>query len=197
MLTQTRWVRWLVPWLVCVILLQAGCPGWHSATQAQKVNPDARIVKEFNDRVQEYVKLHKRVEAGLPPLSKKTDAESMAAHQQALVGALRAARPNAKPGDIFTPAVQRYLLRILSGQLKGPGTASARAAIKESSPKNLPLRVNEPYPEAAPLPMVPPALLLNLPKLPEEMDYRFVDRHLILRDTRANLIIDFIAEVIP
>jgi hypothetical protein len=32
--------------------------------------------------------------------------------------------------------------------------------------------------------------------LPEEIEYRFVGKHLILRDARANLVIDYIANVI-
>ena len=42
---------------------------------------------------------------------------------------------------------------------------------------------------------MPPSLLLNLPKLPKELEYRFVGRELILRDIAANLIVDVIPEV--
>jgi hypothetical protein len=37
---------------------------------------------------------------------------------------------------------------------------------------------------------MPPNILLRLPELPKDMEYRFVGRHLILRDVRANMIID-------
>ena len=42
---------------------------------------------------------------------------------------------------------------------------------------------------------MPPSILLNLPKLPEELEYRFVGPHLILHDVNANLIVDFIPGV--
>jgi hypothetical protein len=47
------------------------------------------------------------------------------------------------------------------------------------------------------LSLVPPALLLKLPQLPKELDYRFVGRHLILRDATANIIVDYILDAVP
>jgi hypothetical protein len=39
-------------------------------------------------------------------------------------------------------------------------------------------------------------LLDVLPRLPEELEYRFVGRDLILRDVKANLIVDFIPGIL-
>ena len=58
-------------------------------------------------------------------------------------------------------------------------------------------KVNGPYPDEEPLSTVPPNVLASLPELPEDIEYRFVGKHLILRDARANLIIDYIANAIP
>jgi len=58
------------------------------------------------------------------------------------------------------------------------------------------LAVNGVYPTTAPLSTVPPSVLMALPTLPKELEYRFVGRNLILRDTVANLIVDFIPNVI-
>jgi hypothetical protein len=44
---------------------------------------------------------------------------------------------------------------------------------------------------------VPPSLLLKLPLLPEQVRYRFVGRAFILRDTEANVILDYIPDVVP
>lgn len=43
---------------------------------------------------------------------------------------------------------------------------------------------------------VPVTLLLNLPRLPEEIEDRIVDKNLILRDVQANIIVDFIPNAI-
>jgi len=50
--------------------------------------------------------------------------------------------------------------------------------------------VNAAYPEKQPLPTVPPDLLARLPKLPEQLEYRLVGKHMILRDIDANIIVD-------
>jgi hypothetical protein len=57
--------------------------------------------------------------------------------------------------------------------------------------------VNSVYPKDAPLSTVPPDVLLTLPPLPEDVQYRFVGKHLILYDAKANLIIDFMLNAIP
>jgi hypothetical protein len=181
-------------------LLLGGC----SARQPQAVNRDASVMKEFSDRVTKYVELHKRVEAELPALKDKSNPAEIAAHKLALATAIRAARSNARPADIFFEDVRPQLLRIIRSEVRGPGGIDARETIKEGNPKlegtatkKMQMSVNAPYPDDAPLSSVPPTLLLKLPKLPEEVDYRFVGRDLILRDVAANLIVDFMREVIP
>jgi hypothetical protein len=57
--------------------------------------------------------------------------------------------------------------------------------------------VNADYPEAAALATVPPLILTRLPRLPDGLEYRFMGRDLILRDTRANLIVDLIPDAVP
>jgi hypothetical protein len=44
---------------------------------------------------------------------------------------------------------------------------------------------------------MPATLLLMLPTLPEEVEFRFVGKHLLLRDTSANIILDYILDVAP
>ena len=41
---------------------------------------------------------------------------------------------------------------------------------------------------------VPPNILAALPKLPEDLEYRFVNKHMILLDVHANLIVDLRVE---
>lgn len=44
---------------------------------------------------------------------------------------------------------------------------------------------------------MPPKLLLALPLLPEELEYLFVNRDLVLWDWHADLIIDVLPNAIP
>ena len=41
------------------------------------------------------------------------------------------------------------------------------------------------------------ALLRKLPDLPPELEYRIVGRSLLLRDVKANLIVDILRDVVP
>ncbi len=48
-----------------------------------------------------------------------------------------------------------------------------------------------------PLETFPPALLRKLPDLPPDLEYRIVGRSLLLRDVKANLIVDILRDVVP
>jgi hypothetical protein len=37
---------------------------------------------------------------------------------------------------------------------------------------------------------------MNLPKLPEQLEYRIIGKNLIIRDVEANIIVDFVANAI-
>ena len=57
--------------------------------------------------------------------------------------------------------------------------------------------MNARYPESVPVASVPPQVLQALPKLPEELEYRFIGDRLILHDIHAHIIVDLIDGVIP
>ena len=68
--------------------------------------------------------------------------------------------------------------------------ADTWAAIMDDNPGEFLNRINGTYPGKRPLSTVPPNILARLPRLPHDVQYRFLGRHLILHDTRANLILD-------
>ena len=172
-----------------------------SQSDDKRTNPDALVLKEFNEQIAKYVELHKNTLKDLPKLKRTTDPAKINASEEALALALRQARPQARAGDIFFPDARELFLRLIRSELKGAEGSAGRAAIKEGNPKSegSPVRLgaNAVYPDGAPLSLVPPALLLKLPQLPKELDYRFVGRHLILRDTAANIIVDYILNAVP
>jgi hypothetical protein len=111
---------------------------------------------------------------------------------------LREARKDARQGDIFTPEIRQLFRRLMYPEVKGPEGRETKAAITEESHelKTVTLKVNAKYPDTAPLMTVPPNILAALPKLPEDLEYRFVNRNMILLDTHANLIVDFVPNAI-
>jgi hypothetical protein len=154
--------------------------------------------KEFLDRVQGYVTLHKSIESSLPALKPTLLPEMIAAHQQALARKIREARPHARRGDIFSAEAREAFRRAVRDEFRGPHGDGARTTIRQGEPlKTVHLQVNEPYPDGVPYTTVPPSLLLRFPKLPEQVAYRIVVRDLILLDVDANLVIDRIPEILP
>ena len=116
--------------------------------------------------------------------------------------AIRALRPDAKVGDIFTPEAAADDHDRSEAKGRGKEGADAKATILgEGNPKSpesatpVNLSVNAPYPVKAPLSTVPPSVLMALPTLPMGVEFRFVGRNLILLDTQVNLIVDVLPNV--
>ena len=165
------------------------------------INPDAGMVADFKKRVDAYMKLRDEAERAAPvELEEKSNSAEIVTAEKSLAARVRAARATAKRGDVFTPATQAMFRRLLRPPLaKGTDAAENKAAIKEDAPapKELPFKVNAAYPKDVPLSTVPPDVLAALPRLPEDIQYRFAGKHLILLDAKANLIIDFMLNAMP
>lgn len=160
------------------------------------VNEIAALQVDFKNRIDHYMEIRKRAAKDAPPLSETKDPARIKVAEEALAGRIQALRATAEPGDIFTAAIQKTIRQILAPELKGEDGRDTKEILKDDAPKTVPLKVNTKYPEKATLPTVPSNLLLNLPHLPEELEYRIIGKHLILRDTGADLIVDFIPNVI-
>jgi hypothetical protein len=164
------------------------------APQNAPVNAEAQVLLDFKERVDKYAELRKKADDSAPPMKKTGDAAELRLAQQGLAERIGAARSPAKQGDIFTPEITARFRKLLRPEAKDPGT---KAAIKDDNPGSIPFKVNGPYPSKEPLSTMPPNVLASLPQLPKDIEYRFVNKHLILRDARANLIIDYIPNAIP
>jgi hypothetical protein len=160
------------------------------ATQA-----DAVFVKEFYARVSKYLDLRKK--AGSPPKPTKS-AIKLAESKNAMAEKIQEARADAKQGDIFTPEIEAYFRKRIAAAMRGANGAKIRSSLRHAEPlHSMPLHVNQPYPDGVPLQSVPPTLLLNLPRLPKELEYRIVGRDLALHDIGPNLIVDLIPGAVP
>lgn len=144
-----------------------------------------------------YANLHKQIERSLSPMKPGTDRAKIASQHDALVVGLLAARKSAVAGEIFTPAVSTEIRRILKEAMSGAAATRITKSLKRSEPSQFKLRINDEFPPALPLQTMPSTILSKLPKLPPELDYRIVGRSLVLRDTKANLIVDFLLEALP
>lgn len=160
------------------------------------VNPDAAVIQDFKTRIDAYMKLRKEAVKDAPRLKETNDPAKIKASQDAMSTQIRAARATAKHGDIFTPEISAKFRRLLNPELKGDDGRDARAIIKDDAPTNIPFKVNAKYPEGASVPTVPANLLVNLPTLPEPLQFRIVEKHLILVDEDADVILDYALNII-
>lgn len=178
------------------LLVSLGCDTGEA--RQDKINPDAATLQDFQRRIEAYMKLRNRADNGAPPLKETSDPAKIKDAQAELSKRVRENRAAARHGDIFTPQVEKLFRRLLYPEMKGPDAAETKKAIKADAPTPgaVPFKVNAAYPENQPLPTVPPDLLGRLPKLPEQLEYRVIDKHLILRDIDANLIVDYMLNVI-
>jgi hypothetical protein len=192
-------------WHVAILgLALAGCATKSVVPRSPAIEPRYKpAVEEFQRRVTAYQEVRKGIESGLPKLKPTPEAAEINAHQKALATGLLKARAGAKQGDLFFPEVREYFVTTVRSEMKGRQGTPARGAAAQGNPKldDLPgsvkVAVNAPYPDTQPVSSVPPTLLLRLPKLPENLSYRFVGRDLILRDGDAAIIVDFIRDAAP
>lgn len=153
-------------------------------------------IQQFQQRVDEYVSLHRVLEGPLPLLRPTTNPAEIRIARRALAEHMQAVRAGARQGDIISPEVALVLERRIAACLRPgewPALLTELATDEQGAPIPVaPLRVNMPWPEQVPFGFVPPQLLSTLPRLPPELQYRIIGGSLVLWDVHADLIVDFL-----
>ena len=189
----------LIPMLLTGLVVLAPVSSWPAESGQGGVAADrAAALKTLHDRIGEYAALHRRLGGPLPPLKASTSQRSTTLNRTFLASAIKAARPHARQGDIFTAAVGTLFRDLAMTALKG---RDIDAFLDEPSQEHDGVAVYHPkvydhYPDWAShrMPMV---LLQSLPTLPEDIEYRLIGRDLILWDSHADLIIDVLVDAVP
>lgn len=196
-----RWrglYAYVTPAFICVLALLAGCREQAVDRVEPATQTEADIFKDFQRRVDDYVALHRKIEADLPALPNDATPEQIDARQRDLLKRLAAARSGAKQGDLLTPGMDKLIHarfeQVFKEQKDG---AAVKDSVMDENPTGLHVAVNERYPDEVPLSTMPPEVLEFLPKMPEELEFRFVGRDLIIMDPHAHLIVDFVSNAIP
>jgi hypothetical protein len=155
----------------------------------------AKVVSDFQRRTKQYLDWREKA-VGNPPAM--TDSpEKIVAARRDLANKVRVARAGAKQGEIFTPQIAEYFRRQISATLSGRYGANIRSTLRHAEPIKMELQINQSYPDKEPLQSTPPTLLLNLPELPKGLEYRILGRELVVRDSDANIIVDYISNALP
>ena len=152
----------------------------------------ADAASDFTVRVDTYVELRRRLESRLPAVTTTDDVDRIARARRALARAIRVARPGAVQGEFFTPAASTQFQLVLARLMD----ATMWALIMDDNPGSFRQDIDGTYPDDKPFSTMPALVLARLPALPDDIQFRFVGRHLVLYDVRANTIIDRIPNAI-
>ena len=158
---------------------------------------DAAALATMNDRLKAYVELHDRLERTLPKLPDEATPQQIDRNQRLLEKLVRDARAGAKQGDLFTPQARPVIVRLLATVFGGPGGKQLKDSIMDENPVGITVTVNGRYPDTVPVSSVPPQVLQTLPKLSEDMEYRFIGDRIVLLDAHAHVIADYIDDALP
>jgi hypothetical protein len=164
--------------------------------QEKPVNPTPEALHDFSQRLNAYLKVREDLGHRLEPLAPTPSASQLQSRQQALAAALRNARRNARVGDLIPPSVQELIRQAVQADLTRRKPADTRAALAEVPEGPVP-GINRNYPEQAALATVPPLLLANLPGLPDNLQYRFFGRHVVILDGDVEIVIDYVRNALP
>ena len=194
--------------LPLVVALGTASAGAQTRKPARPVAMDSaartQAAAMFQSRVQQYLELQKREQKELPALPDKATPEQIAAYEGQLAQRMKAVRKAAKQGELFSREVEPLFRQVAAEELKGADDAAARKSVAEGNPRleaepdarRVEVAVNGTYTDA-PVATTPASFLQKLPMLPEQLSYRFVGRHLTLRDNESGLVVDYLLDVAP
>lgn len=156
---------------------------------------DADGVLRFLRAAEDYAFMHRQVERRLPAMEVNANPETILKAIDAMAAAVRVARPDARQGDLFNPAVEAAIRVRIARALRThgftPDDVLAAGLAGGVDPGAVTLRVNGRFPWAVGTAMFP-SVMEALPPLPPELVYRIVGRDLILIDVHASLIVDIL-----
>ncbi len=181
-------------------VLTASCAlvAQNTPSPANNVNRESALVQDFQKSLNDYLKLHKRVQANLLAPKPDSSASGIKQYQQSLAQGIRAERAQARQGDIFTPPVSQLFRQLIVVPYESRDGGRIRVSLRHAEPvQGLKLDVNQEYPATTAMQSTPPTLLTDLPKLPKELEYRIVGRELVLLDATASLIVDLLPDALP
>jgi hypothetical protein len=167
-----------------------------SVGSAQQLRPDdADGITRFVRAAEDYAVLHRRLEHSVPSVQVDANPETIRHAIDAVAAVIRAARRDAKPGDVFNPAAQATIRARIDQALRSHGFSAEDVLAAERAegvdPGAVELQVNDTFPWAISTAMFR-CVLEALPPLPAELMYRIIGRDLFLIDVHAGLIVDIL-----
>jgi hypothetical protein len=170
----------------------------NSSAQTSAASNDQKVLADFSKQAKDYIsKEHSLAADKMKPTS---DVSKLEQQRKQLRDAVQQSRPNAKQGDLFTPEAAKAFRKLLARVLNGPANAKIKSSLNHAEPgAPSAFRVNAEFPNqnGEPIQSVPPTVLKVLPALPKGMEYCIAGNTLALRDSSANMVVDFLPNALP
>ena len=155
---------------------------------------------EFDRGLDAYLQLRRQATRQAPSPRITSDPEEIVAVRDAIANAIRAVRPRAKTGNIFTGEVAAVLRRRIKDALRQHSydVADLLAEITREAPResaNLAVNARFDWRFGSQMPAL---IIAALPAMPSDiLQYRFVGRDLVILDIGADLIVDVMPAALP
>ena len=166
-------------------------------TQGSQGRTNGDALKAFEQSVHDYMTVHRAVEHQLPALAVTDDARAIDLAVTMRAAGIRLARATARQGDVFAPDIARVFRARITKALESDDYLVADLLLPpdEDGDTPPPPVVNGTFAWRMAI-ATPACVLATLPSLPEDLQYRFVGRDLVLVDIEANLIVDVLPDVL-
>jgi hypothetical protein len=153
----------------------------------------------FENNIAAYIVVRQRASTAVPDLTVTSDPARLQHAVNGLAERIRLARRHARAGEIFTDDVERVFRDEIRQTLDAQGISPVEllASIKQDTSRT-PTRdiaINAHFDWNSGWEM-PPEILEALPAVPDVLEYRLVNRDLLLVDVGADLVVDVLHDAI-
>ena len=180
-----------------VALLLIPCGAWSqpSLHGSAMLHPSRQraVIMEFTRGVDRYMNTRWMLEAPLGPDTLCADPEETQRALTELANGIRSERATILAGHIFTPAVAEYFRQQIHDD--GNQLWIFREDATTGIPTDLPTAEVNGMLQWGVGERLWPSLMMRLPALPDELEYRIVGRDLVLLDVSINLVVDILEHV--
>jgi hypothetical protein len=179
--------------------LFAASPAVLPQAQSPSASPsDRKLFADFSRKVKAYAdKERMLVQDKMKPTS---DVAKLQQQRKQLREAMQQSRANARQGDLFNAEAASAFRKILVDVLDGPDGRKIKTSLDHAEPgAPAEFRVNNEFPnqDGQPIQSVPPTVLKSLPTLPKGLEYCIAGKTLALRDSTANIVVDYLPNALP
>jgi hypothetical protein len=159
---------------------------------------DQKLLSDFTSKAKDYIdKEHMLASSKMKPT---TDVAKLQQQRKQLRDAVQQSRASARQGDLFTAETAEVFRKLLSELLDGPEGKKIKTSLNHAEPgASAQFKVNGDFPNqnGQPIQSVPPTILKVLPTLPKGLDYCIAGKTLALRDSSANMVVDYLPNALP